>query len=242
MVPLAQISNRRIHVHGRQQSYVYRGDRARRNERIKRLLLVAGLAVSVALIPHERTRSAEASAFSSFSFGSHESKDLRSQLDAARGELELTRARLDRANAILGYSAKYKVDASLAGDVYDIAQAEGIDADLGFRVVNVESEFNPHAVSSVGAIGLTQLMPATARWFDHSITKEKLYDPRTNLRLGFRYLRSLIDQYHGDLRLALLVYNRGPQAVETLRSLGVDPRNGYDELVMKGYTGNGLVN
>jgi len=178
-------------VHGRQQSYVYRGDRVRRNERIKKLLLVAGLAVSVALIPHERPRSAEASAFSGFSFG-REAKDLRSQLDATRGEL-------------------------------------------------VESEFNPHAVSSVGAVGLTQLMPATARWFDHTITREKLYDPRTNLRLGFRYLRSLIDQYHGDLRLALLVYNRGPEAVETLRSLGVDPRNGYDEMVMKGYTGNGLV-
>ena len=229
-------------MHGRQQSYVYRGDRVRRNERIKRLLLVAGLAVSVALIPHERTRSAEASAFSGFSFGGHEAKDLRSQLDATRGELELTRARLDRANAILGFSAKYKVDAKLASDVYDIAEAEGIDADLGFRVVNVESEFNPHAMSSVGAVGLTQLMPSTARWFDHTITKEKLYDPRTNLRLGFRYLRSLIDQYHGDLRLALLVYNRGPEAVETLRSLGVDPRNGYDEMVMKGYSGNGVVN
>ena len=227
-------------MHGRQQSYVYRGDRVRRNERVKKLLLVAGLAVSVALIPHERPRSAEASAFSGFSFG-REAKDLRSQLDATRGELELTQARLDRANTILGFSAKYKVDAKLASDIYDIAEAEGIDADLGFRVVNVESEFNPHAVSSVGAVGLTQLMPATARWFDHTITKEKLYDPRTNLRLGFRYLRSLIDQYHGDLRLALLVYNRGPEAVETLRSLGVDPRNGYDEMVMKGYTGNGLV-
>lgn len=229
-------------MHGRQQSYVHRGDRVRRNERIKRLLLVAGLAVSVALIPHERTRSAEASAFSAFSFGSRDTKALRSQLDATQGELELAQARLARANAILDFSAKYKVDASLAGDVYDIAQAEGIDADLGFRIVHVESEFNPHAISSVGAVGLTQLMPSTARWFDHSITKEKLFDPRTNLRLGFRYLRSLIDQYNGDLKLALLVYNRGPEAVETLRSLGVDPRNGYDQLVMKGYDGNGLVN
>ena len=229
-------------MHGKQQSYVYRGDRVRRNERIKKVLLVAGLAMSVALIPHERPESAEASAFSAFSFSSRESKDLRTQLDATRGELELTQARLGRANAILAFSAKYKVDAELAGDVYDIAQAEGVDADLGFRVVNVESEFNPHAVSSVGAIGLTQLMPSTARWFDHSITKDKLFDPRTNLRLGFRYLRSLIDEYHGDLRLALLVYNRGPEAVETLRSLGVDPRNGYDDLVMKGYTGTGVVN
>ncbi len=226
-----------------QQTYVHRGDRVRRNERIKKLLLVAGLAISVALIPHERPQSAEASSFTGFSFGSiAQSRHLRAELDATRGELELTRARLDRANTILNYSTKYKIDAQLAGEIYDVSQAEGVDADLGFRVVSVESEFNPHATSSVGAIGLTQLMPSTARFFDHAVTKEQLYDPNTNLRLGFRYLRSLITEYHGDLALALVVYNRGPETVETLRSLGVDPRNGYDASVMKGYSGTGLVN
>lgn len=226
-----------------QQTYVHRGDRIRRNERIKKLLLVAGLAISVALIPREQPQTAEASSFTHLSFGSFgQSRSLRDQLDATRGELELTRARLERANAILSYSSKYKIDAQLASQIYDIAQAEGIDADLGFRIVSVESEFNPHATSSVGAIGLTQLMPATARFFDHDITRDALYQPETNLRLGFRYLRSLITEYNGNLSLALLVYNRGPQTIQTLQSLGVDPANGYDALVMKGYSGTGLVN
>lgn len=226
-----------------QQTYVHRGDRIRRNERIKKLLLVAGLAISVALIPREQPQSVEASAFTHLSLASiGRSRSLREQLDATRGELELTRARLDRANAILSYSARYGIDAHLASQIYDIAQAEGLDAELGFRVVSVESEFNPHATSGVGAVGLTQLMPATARFFDHQITRDQLYQPDVNLRLGFRYLRSLITEYHGNLSLALLVYNRGPQTVETLQSLGVDPKNGYDALVMKGYSGTGLVN
>lgn len=225
------------------ESYAHRGDRIRRNELIKKVLLVAGLVVSVALIPHERPQNAEASPYSAFSFAlGGESRHLRAQLDAAKGELALTQAQLQRANAVLSYSARYKVDATLAADVYDIAQSEGIEPGLGFRVVSVESEFNPHATSSVGAIGLTQVMPSTAKFFDRTVTRDSLYNARTNLHLGFRYLRSLIDEYHGDLRLALLVYNRGPEAVETLRSLGVDPRNGYETAVLHGYSGTGTVN
>ena len=224
-------------------SYVHRGDRLRRNERIRKALLVLGLAGAVALIPREQPRDAHASSLGAFAFGlSGDSRKLQAELDATKGQLELTQAQLQRANAILAYSARYKVGADIAGPIYDIAMAEGIEPDLGFRVVRVESEFHPHATSPVGAIGLTQVMPETARYFDRSITRERLYDPSTNLRVGFRYLRSLIDEYHGDLRLALLVYNRGPLAVETLRSLGVDPRNGYEAAVMKGYQGDGTVN
>jgi len=167
--------------------------------------------------------------------GSDENARLRAELDAAKGDLALARAQLQRTKAIMDYSSQYKVNASIAEAVYDVALAQGIDPDLGFRLVRVESEFNPRAVSSVGAVGLTQLMPSTARYFDRDITREQLFEPRTNLRIGFRYLRSLINEYDGDVRLALLVYNRGPVAVETLRSLGVDPGNGYAKLVMKGW-------
>ena len=226
----------------KRQDYVHRGDRDRRNDLIGKVILVAALVGAVALIPRERPRDAAASSVG-FSFGlGGDTRQLRDDLDAARGELELTQAQLSRAHEIMAFSTKYKVDAGLAGDVYDVALAEGIEPDLGFRLVRVESEFNPHATSSVGAVGLTQLMPSTAKFFDRKVTRDRLYDPRTNLRLGFRYLRSLIREYHGDVRLALLVYNRGPEAVETLRSLGLDPRNGYDAAVMKGYTGTGTVN
>lgn len=220
----------------RDKRYSHRGDGIRRKERFGKLLLVACLLAAVAFIPRQRPRDAEASSFAGFTFaGSQEAARLRAQLDAAKGELALAHAQLDRAKAIMDYSGRFKVNAALAGSIYDVALAEGIEPELGFRLVRVESEFNPHAISSVGAVGLTQLMPSTARYFDKDVTREELFEPRTNLRIGFRYLRSLINEYDGDVRLALLVYNRGPVAVESLRSLGVDPGNGYAKLVMKGY-------
>ncbi|HET7621187.1 MAG TPA: lytic transglycosylase domain-containing protein [Gemmatimonadaceae bacterium] len=218
--------------------YSHRGDGKRRKERIGKFLLVAGLVAAVAYMPRQHPTDAEASTFSSFTFaGSQETARLRAQLDATKGELALAHAQLERAKAIMSYSSQYKVNAATAEAIYDVALAEGVDPDLGFRLVRVESEFNPRAVSSVGAVGLTQLMPSTARYFDKNVTREQLFEPRTNLRIGFRYLRSLITEYDGDVRLALLVYNRGPVAVETLRSLGVDPGNGYAKLVMKGWKG-----
>lgn len=220
--------------------YSHRGDGKRRRDRIGKVLLVVGLVAAVAYIPRQRPRDADAATFASFSFaGSQETARLRAELDAAKGDLALTRAQLERARAIMDYSGRFKVNADLAGAVYDVALAEGIDPELGFRLVRVESEFNPHAISSVGAVGLTQLMPSTARYFDKDVTRQELFEPRTNLRIGFRYLRSLINEYDGDVRIALLVYNRGPVAVETLRSLGVDPGNGYAKLVMKGWKAKG---
>ncbi len=225
------------------KSYVHRGDRARRLDRIKKGLLVAALIGAVALFPRQQPRDAQASPGGTFTFGlSGESERLRAERDALQGELALLRAQLERANTIMKYSATYHIGADIAAAIYDVSLAEGIEPELGFRLVRVESEFNPRAVSPAGAVGLTQIMPATARYFDRTITRERLFEPRTNLRLGFRYLRSLIDQYHGDVRLALLVYNRGPATVETLRAMGIDPRNGYDAAVMKGYTGDGIVN
>jgi soluble lytic murein transglycosylase-like protein len=93
----------------------------------------------------------------------------------------------------------------------------------------------------VGAVGLTQLMPATARYFDRAATRDRLYDERTNLRIGFRYLRTLVRDFRGNVRLALLAYNRGPVAVAASRRRGEDPSNGYDRAIMKGYKGRGVT-
>ena len=69
-----------------------------------------------------------------------------------------------------GYSSRYHIGADLAGSVYDIALAEGIEPELAFRLVKVESDFNEHASSSAGALGLTQVMPSTAQFFVPGIT------------------------------------------------------------------------
>jgi soluble lytic murein transglycosylase-like protein len=86
-----------------------------------------------------------------------------------------------------------------------------------------------------------QLMPSTARLFVKSVTNEQLYDPDMNLKIGMKYLRSLLDMYKGDVRLALLAYNRGEDAVWRDVRAGVNPGNGYDTPIMKGYKGKGLI-
>ncbi len=155
-------------------------------------------------------------------------------LTARKGELELVRIELARLNEIMTYSRKYAVTADLAAAINDIALAEGIAPSLAFRLVQVESGFYRRAVSPMGAVGYAQLMPATAVQLDPTVSYDDLFDRDINLRLGFRYLRQLLDHYEGDLRLALLAYNRGPGTVDSIRRDGGDPGNGYARSVMSG--------
>ncbi len=114
------------------------------------------------------------------------------------------------------------------------ARRRSLDPDLVRAVIQVESAYQPSAESHKGAMGLMQLMPATAR--DLSVVDP--WDPGENVRGGTDYLRQLIDQFGGQLELALAGYNAGPQAVE--RYGGVPPydetRN-YVERVMRLYRG-----
>ena len=229
-------------------TYVHRGDAARRRKRTQRTLFVLSSATFIAIVMASRkpgTANAEVTASepSSFSFSlGGGRRELRDELATARGELDLLRAQYERADKIIKYSTRFGIPANLAGNILEAAVAEGIDPELGFRLVALESEFNPRATSHVGAIGLTQVMLGTAKYFDRGITKERLYEPKTNLRVGFRYLRALISEQKGDAKLALLVYNRGPVAVESDQRHGVDPSNGYDRILTKGYKGKGVVN
>jgi soluble lytic murein transglycosylase-like protein len=226
-------------------TYVHRGDAARRRKRLNRVLLATAFVASAALLAMNRhldTANAEVTPESSgFSFGLGSSRELRQQLDSTKGEMDLLRARYERADKIIHYSSRFAIPANLAAHVLDAAAAEGIDPELAFRLVKLESEFNPRATSPVGAVGLTQLMVETAKFFQPGITREKLYDPPTNLRIGFRYLRTLIDEYKGNAKLALLVYNRGEVAVKAALNAGLDPSNGYDRVLTKDYKGKGVI-
>ena len=104
------------------------------------------------------------------------------------------------------------VDRSRAYDdlIHEHARLNNVRADLVRAVVQVESAFNPRAVSRVGAMGLMQLMPATAREFGVL----NAFDPVENIRAGVQYLRQLLDRYSDNEELALAAYNAGPGAVD----------------------------
>ncbi len=90
------------------------------------------------------------------------------------------------------------------------AASSSVAPDLLRAVIVVESGFNAHAVSRKGAVGLMQLMPETARRYGAS----DRYDPGQNVQAGARHLKSLIDRYGRDLKLALAAYNAGEEAVD----------------------------
>jgi soluble lytic murein transglycosylase-like protein len=160
--------------------------------------------------------------------------DSRAQLTAREGELILAKLELSRVGAVMENSQRYRIPADLAASIYDIAVAEGIDPKVAYSLVNVESEFYNKAVSPVGALGLTQVMPATGRMMQPGLQRADLFDPETNLRLGFRFLRELLARYNGDLDLALHAYNRGPTVVDKILNAGGDPANGYADAILKG--------
>jgi soluble lytic murein transglycosylase-like protein len=143
--------------------------------------------------------------------------------------------------SVMEYARHYRLGLGLSHQIYRIARAQHIDPELAFRLVRVESNFVANAVSYAGAVGLTQLMPGTARYFKPGVTPEELMDPETNLRIGFRYLRVLVREFDGNLRNALLTYNRGPTAVYAALLMGEDPGNGYDRIVLRGYAGRGVT-
>lgn len=127
----------------------------------------------------------------------------------------------------------YGVSKELAEEIHRAAVEEDIDPKIAFGLVRVESSFRRTAVSRVGAVGYTQVLPSTARWLVPGITRSDLLQTGTNLRVGFRYLRYLVDRYDGDIRLALTAYNRGPGTVDRLLRQGRNPDNGYAAKVLK---------
>ena len=111
------------------------------------------------------------------------------------------------------------------GIIQSEAGANGVDPDLVRAVIQTESSFRPDAVSSVGAQGLMQLMPGTAK----SLGVTDAFDPQQNIRAGTKYLANLINRF-GDVRLALAAYNTGPGRVAGLGITDADNASEYSKL------------
>ena len=167
--------------------------------------------------------------------GSRPLDDIRQSLEASLGEGEIRSLELSRDNEISGLSSRYRAPANLSAQIHDEALRAGLDLDLAFRLVQVESNFNPRAHSPADAFGLAQVQLATARHYRRRITENDLYDPQLNLRIAFHYLRDLHDRYSGDMRLALLAYNVGPGRLQEILDGGRKPAERYASAVLKGY-------
>lgn len=178
-----------------------------------RLALVAGAAVLLLALPPVRHVAGEA-------------------WDAVERAVAESRRREAREREIAEWARRYGISRELADAIERAARAERVDTELAFRLVRVESAFDERATSPVGALGLTQLMPATAAELRPGITREQMLERDTNLRLGFRYLRQLLALYDGDREEALHAYNRGMGTVARIRAGGGDPANGYARRVL----------
>jgi soluble lytic murein transglycosylase-like protein len=156
------------------------------------------------------------------------------QIDVVAREWSQRMVQRERELVVASFAREFSIPVPLAANIHAAAVEEKIAPRVAFGLVQAESSFRPRAVSPVGAVGLTQVMPATARWLVPGTTRQDLMNTETNLRIGFKYLRQLLDSFDGDEKLALTAYNRGPGTVNRLLSRGADPDNGYADKVLTG--------
>ncbi len=111
--------------------------------------------------------------------------------------------------------------------IHEAAEEHGVDPALIKAMIRAESDFDPRAVSRVGAMGLMQLMPETA----NDLSVIDAFDPGENIEAGVRHFRYLLEMFQNDVKLSLAAYNAGKRAV--LRFNSVPPYGETQRYVQK---------
>lgn len=164
-------------------------------------------------------------------------RSVKQSADAVRSEIENLRLAVkthDREDAIYLKSLILKpdLDPALARNIATLVShycdVFGRDPNLVLAIMSVESNFNPRAVSSAGAIGLMQVMP---HWKKVLRITGDMTDPETSIRFGLQIL-AIYQEMYEELSLALNAYNQGPGPVDAALRKGVRPDNGYAPKVM----------
>lgn len=196
-------------------------------------LLIAAVALGAGMVGAWDDPPADGPVATNAVESARERRALVARLDDATGTLTIYRLQLDRAEAVIAYSGRYRIPADRAALIYDAAMTEGVDPALAFSLVQVESSFDPRATSRTGAIGLTQILPSTARLYRPDLSLEQLYDPGTNLRLGFHFLHDLLERFQ-SVDHALVAYSLGPVKLRERIAGGADVRTSYSRTVTSG--------
>lgn len=112
------------------------------------------------------------------------------------------------------------------------AEEYNIDKYLVYAIIKAESNFKEDAKSTSNAVGLVQMMEATAietaNKMDLNITKEDLFNPELNIKIGLKYFTSLLDKYNGNYNLAIIAYNAGIGNVDKWIKEGIIKEDGTD--------------
>lgn len=137
-------------------------------------------------------------------------EDIQRQIDLLHSRQAGTRKILERLQEdadIQVYANRYRIRKQLAAAIYAAATVHEFEPDLIFRIVDAESNFNSSDVSPKGAVGLMQVMPATASIY--GVDRVSLFDSEVNLNVGLLHLRNCLWADNNDIVKALDRYNRG---------------------------------